>query len=94
MAQLTIGGRKIAVARPADLADRVLALTGLSVGELRERLAAPQPTTLSAAIAAIATASSAPNRAELGELVAEGDMMAIAAGVLPYLKEESASVGE
>ena len=84
MATLTLGDKPYALARPDDLAARLLASTGLGLVEARTMLVKSSiPALLARAVAPLLGAD-APDEATLGELVAASDLAEIAATIAPF----------
>lgn len=92
MTNLAIGKRKLALARPNDLAERVLASTGLGMEEARAVLLVPSPAPLSAAVFPLTDGSI--DRADIGTALAGIDMMAVIEAVAPFYDVEPEHGGE
>jgi hypothetical protein len=93
MGTLALGELELTLTRPDDLADRVLAETGLGMEEARSLLLSPSPALLASAILPLLS-EGGPSRAELGEALAAADVAAVIAAVDPFYAEEEPHAGE
>ncbi|MEG3144217.1 hypothetical protein U1839_06080 [Sphingomonas sp. RT2P30] len=84
MAEITLGGSVYPLARPDDLAARIMASSGISLAEARVLLVGSKlPSLLARAVVPLVPVD-ALDPAQVGELVGLGDMAVIAAAVAPF----------
>jgi hypothetical protein len=86
MTTLVIGEHELALARPDDLAERILAATGLGIEEAPVVLLVSSPALLSAAVFILTDGSVA--QADIGEALAGVDMAAVIEVVAPFYNAE------
>lgn len=92
MSVLQLGEREFALTAPDDLGARILASTGLALDEAGRLLLVGSPALLASAILPLLSGDDAPNRAELGELLASADWTTVIASIAPFYDAAPAAV--
>jgi hypothetical protein len=86
MVTVTIGERQLPARRPADLDDRLIALTGCTAAEHAAMLGpTATPGQIARVLAPMLTGRDAPGTAELAALIEAGDPLDVRAQVLDLL---------
>lgn len=91
MGTVSLGGKEYPLARPDDLAARIVASSGISLAEAVPLLVESNiPALLARAVIPLLPAN-APDTATVGELVGAGDMAEISAAVAPFYADDAAA---